>query len=514
MEQAAVYAIAEQNRSKGGGLLGRQQKETLVFISKIGYPLWLFPRNNAALIFNALDDTIQSMPYGETPSAAVFLESLQVNQRPRENYLAFLSDHGTYFQQPPKQRQFTFRGLITETDFKTELSVYRREATELTTPATLLAPILEETAISATLTELDNLQSLIREDQEKLPECIRLMKKTTSQYLTELDYEATAAKEEADAKIKAQEEFINPQIAKLNKEYNRKIKDLTASFDLELENLQKQKNKTEKTTESTEAKIRQYQQEAKEHGKKGHEIYEKRWKDKVKRTQNELSALKKELKNIENNTKKVSRQKGLDVSNLNFELDSAIKLARQPILQLESARDEKTLAFKRESNRLIALEKPIMEGIEKSGRLRETISATFDDLGLSDRQIRSPLLIYVPFYVVCYEAGLERRYLTIAPSTVSSIDFSAKLKGAFGISKTNDMLEPRFRAIAALIGKVEALTKQNSSFESKLWRLGSKNNLLEDSAFRNDVDTGLVYLKHAGWLSERETADLSNQIRA
>ena len=72
------------------------------------------------------------------------------------------------------------------------------------------------------------------------------MKKTTSQYVTEIDYEAVAAKEEADAKIKAQQEFINPQIAKLNKEYSRKIKDLTESFDKELESLQKLKAKTEK----------------------------------------------------------------------------------------------------------------------------------------------------------------------------------------------------------------------------------------------------------------------------
>ena len=68
--------------------------------------------------------------------------------------------------------------------------------------------------------------------------------KTTSQYITELDYAAEAIRDEANAKIKAQEEFVNPQISKLNSEYKRQIADLTRSFDEEIESLEKLKAKT------------------------------------------------------------------------------------------------------------------------------------------------------------------------------------------------------------------------------------------------------------------------------
>ena len=67
-------------------------------------------------------------------------------------------------------------------------------------------------------------------------------------------------------------------------------------------------------------------------------------------------------------------------------------------------------------------------------------------------------MFYVPFYVACYEMGLTRRYLIIPPSTISAVDFSAKLKGAFGMSKIKDLLAPRFKAITALINKVQVLS--------------------------------------------------------
>jgi hypothetical protein len=514
VEAAAVYAFADLYRSRGGGLLNKQPQETIAFIAKVGYPFWLFPKNNSVLIFDGLNDAAYNVPYGESPSAATLMENLQTNQRPLENYLAFLSDHRSYFLQPPKERQFTFRGLIADSTFKGEFGVYRKEASEITAAQPLLSPILEESTISSELNEMDKLQVYFREDQAKLAEILRLINRVTSQYVSELNYEAEAAKEEADAKIKAQQEFISPQIAKLNKEYRAKIKELADGFDKELESLQKLKSKTEKFISKAQADIRQYEGEAKKQGKKGHEIYERRWKEKIKLTQKELSGLKKELNNIEDNIKRLSKQKGHDISQLNFELDSEIKLARQPIVELENARDAKMFAFKQESNRLLSMEKPVVDGINISLSQRETFAAQFDGLGISDAQFRSASLVYVSVYVICYKADLSRRYLCISPSTVSDIDFSARFKGALGRSKIRDLFTPRFKTIAAIIGRVEVLARQNSLFESQLWSLGDKNNLLKNSAFKTNISSGLSFLKVEGWLSEREAAELSGKLTA
>ncbi len=482
-EEAAIFVMAEMQRKKGGGLLARQQQEKLAFIAKFCYPLWLFPKNNDALIFDGLNCSNHSITYLEPPSASVFFENLQANQRTRENYLAFLIEHNNYFHQPPEEKRFTFQGLIANPLFQKEFSIYRKEAVELTAPTAMLLPLLEESAISTTLNALDKLQIYLKDDAEKLQECLRFLTKTTSQYITEIQYEAAAAKEEADAKIKAQEEFSNPQIAKLNKAYQHKIKCVSDGFDKELKMLEKMKLKTKKLMDSGEAKVRQCKQEAKAQGKQGHKNYERRWKEKVKLTEKELSGLRKELKNIENNEKNLSKQKKHDISKLTFELDCEIKLARQPLLELEEAREVNMITFKQETNRLFTKEKPIVDGINKSVRLRETINAGFKGLGIPDFQLKNPTLFYVPFYTVCYETGLARRYLCVSPSTVNSIDFLAKLKGMLGMSKGKNLLTPRFLKVNSLIETVEELARQNSVFESQLLSLGDRNNLLKNSDF-------------------------------
>jgi hypothetical protein len=406
------------------------------------------------------------------------------------------------------------RSLIVDLEFKSEFNVYRKEATEITGRANVafLSPVIDESTILSTLSDFEKLQSSQRDETLKLPECIRLLNKTTRQYLTELDYEAEAVTEEMDAKIRAMEEFVNPQVAKLNKDYKAKKEKITDSCDKELDRLQKAMAKTQKSIESNDDKVVHFEREAKVHATKNHRVYEKRWKEKIKQTQKELKELKKDLSDIGDKYKKLSKQKIQEISKLNSILDSEIKLAQQPLLDLQAAREAKIRVFKLEAEKLFKLEKPVIEDLNKSLMIREAFKANFEALGYRDQALKAPALFYIPFYVVRYEAGLTRRYLMLSPSAISGFDFSAKLKGAFGLSKTRDLLVPRFKAISALISKVEDLAKQNSMFESQIFNLTQRNNLLNNAAFRENVTRGLVSLNHEGWLSNRERQFLSNQI--
>ncbi len=370
-----------------------------------------------------------------------------------------MADHGNYFQQTIKEKKFTFEGLITDLEFKREFDIYRKETAELSSKNWgLLLPSLDEATISAELSELDKLKSAIREDAQRLPECIRILNKITSQYITEIDYESAASTEETDAKIKAQEQIVNPQIAKLNKDYTHKMKAVEESFDHELESLQKLKTKTIQFIRRNQEETKKYISEAKAHAAKGHKVYEKRWKEKIRKAQKELNGLKKEIKNIENNIKKLTSQKKQAISNLVLELDREVKLARQPILELEAGREGKIQYFKRETQKLILQEKPVIESIKKALSLHDEATANLEALSVRETVLKDSALFYVPFYVACYQGGAARRYLIFPPSTISSVDFSAKLRGALGISKAKDLLVPRFKAIATLIGKLRFMS--------------------------------------------------------
>ncbi|MGD0643440.1 MAG: hypothetical protein ABSA75_00875 [Candidatus Bathyarchaeia archaeon] len=515
VEAAAVYALAELERTKGGGLIVKQPHEKLLFIAKMGYPLWLFPKSETTYIFDGLNNSSYTVNYPDLPTAKAFIESLERNSKTREDYKAFLSDHNNYFLQPKKEKEFSLRGVITDSDFKKEFNIYRKEAIEVTgQPANLapLSPSLEEPTVSSMLAEMDKVQSLLKEDTERLSECLRFVNKKTSQYVTELDYAAGAVRDEANAKIKAQEEFVNPQIAKLNSEYKQRIANVTRSFDEDVESLEKLKVKKEKLIENGEEKINLYQKEAKTQAQKKHIIYEKRWKEKSSQTRKEINAVKKELKHIEKSLKNLNKQKTAETSKLKFELDAEIKQARRPILELEAGRDAKMLAFRQEAEKLIKWEKPVIEGINDTIKLRETINAKFENIGIRDQQLKSPALFYVPFYMACCQAGLNKRYIFLPPSTTSAIGFAAKLKGALGMSKIKQLFIPRFKNITELIDKVEVLAKQGPFLDSQIRDLGEKNNLLKTDSGRSNIAKGLVYLQHEGWLSDKEYQALSKSL--
>lgn len=515
LEAAAVFATAEGGRSKGGGLIGRQPQERMEYLAKIGYPLWVYLRNNQVYFVDGFGKPKATASYMEMPTAKAFIEALEAISRQRENYEVFLADHANYFQQDVKEKKVTFEGLITDQEFMREFGVYRKDATEVSSKNWgLLVPSLDEASISAELLELDKLKTAIRENAQRLPECLRILSKTTRQYITEIDYESAASTEEANAKIKAQEQIVNPQIALLNKDYTRKKKIVEEGFDGELESLRKLKNKTMQFIRRNQVETKEYIGEAKVHATKGHKVYEKRWKEKIRKAQKELDGLKKEIKNIEKKSKKLTSQKKMAISNLVLELDREVKLARQPILELEAGREGRIQYFKRETQKLILQEKPVVENIKKAISLLDEAAINLEALSVRETVLKDSALFYVPFYVASYQGGSARRYRIFPPSKISSVDFSAKLRGALGISKAKDLLVPRFKAISALIDQVEVYVNGNPVFERQLLELGQRFDLLRNSEFQEKARHGFGYLVESGWLSEREKQELSSRLTA
>ena len=80
------------------------------------------------------------------------------------------------------------------------------------------------------------------------------------------------------------------------------------------------------------------------------------------------------------------------------------------------------------------------------------------------------------------------------------------------MSKIKELFTPRFKEITALIDKVQVLAKQDSLLDDEIRDLGEKNNLLNTESARDNIAKGLVYLKHEGWLSDREYQVLSDSL--
>ncbi len=515
IEAAAVFALTELERKKGGGLLIRQPEEKLLFIAKMAYPLWLFPRNETAFVFDGLNSSSSTLTYSELPPINDFMENLQKNSRTRENYMAFLSDYFSYFQESPKEKKLTLSGLVIDFEFQNEFYNYRKESSELigqNTDIVLLSPAIGESAISSIINELDSLRTFFKKEAESLPDCLKLINKLTSQFITELNFEADAVKEEYDAKIKATQELVQPRISKLSREYNQRIKSLAKNFDEEIQTLEKQKNKTSKLIASTECKIKEYLNQARRQASKKHLYSEKRWKQKSNQTKKALSEIKNRLDQTQNSIKILQKQKTAETFKLASERDAKIKEARQPIAELEASRDAKMVVLRQETEKLIKRAKPIVDRLSTTAKHRDSVTAKFEALGTKNEGLKTTALFYVPFYLACYRTGLNERYYTIPPSKIGTADFTAKLKGAFGMSKIKRLLAPRFTNVTSLIESIPKAIERSSLFESQIKQLGEGANILENKATHELISKGLLYLNHEGWISDKEHQELTGSL--
>ena len=81
MEIATIYALAELGRKKGEGLFSKRQEEKIIFISKIGYPLWLIPLFEKPLLFDGLNRFKHKVIHAKIPDVKLFIENLKRSSR-------------------------------------------------------------------------------------------------------------------------------------------------------------------------------------------------------------------------------------------------------------------------------------------------------------------------------------------------------------------------------------------------------------------------------------------------
>jgi hypothetical protein len=87
-----------------------------------------------------------------------------------------------------------------------------------------------------------------------------------------------------------------------------------------------------------------------------------------------------------------------------------------------------------------------------------------------------------------------------------------KLKGVFGATKMKSFLQPRSKAIAALLNQLVILTGENPVFEKEINDAGIKANILRTTDLRIGIKRGLRELRDEKWISESELQSFSKLI--
>ncbi len=506
MENAAIFCSVELERAKGGGLILKQPVEKPAFIAEICYPFWLISWSKFNLLFDGLSAGAFNLNYKVVPDLKTFMENVERSSKTLETYMAFLSDNVNYFQIPTTEKEIVIKGLVTDQNFLNEFASYLSEAKQVETSSpdlTMLSPTIDESTISSITLELENLKSEFEKDLDDLYKNMKLLNRTTRNFVKTISSKIKTIEEEFGREIKKQESIIMPKVNRLNEEYDEQITKLTNDFEKRLLPVQKEKVKLEKTKEQTLNKIERCKIEAKTCATSKDVVGERKWKEKTNESKKELSEVEAEIRELEGKMKEIDESRTLETFRLRSEWEAKVKEAKKDLLELEASREAKIQVHSQEIEKLEKLTSTIIEQINKMAKTREAKLAEFEKLGIEQKQKKN-VLIYIPFYLACYQSQSKRRYVSFSPSIANSISLLAKLKGALGKAKVKQLLVPRFKTITTFLNKFPALVERDAVFEREINETGEKADMLKTNAIREQIGNGLKRLKEEGWFSEKE----------
>ena len=506
-EVAAIFALAEMDREKGGRILSRHLGEKINFIAKIGYPFWLYPLSDKVALFDGLNLSEHVLPYTKIENVKPFLDGLKNSLRNRENFEYFLAEHEHYFEKTDPKANLKLQGLIVKTGILNEFDSCRKEATKATDQfvhtGLLSSPINQSKLLSATQ-EIASLHTSLEKEIKNLNASIEALGKGSRQFHNALHDEIEAIKQEFDLSIKTEETVVAHILEGIREQYDRKTASLAILFKADQVPLHAEKIKLIKSKNELTKEIEQYCTNAKR-VVSGDEKAKPRWKNKIKQAKDKLSETEKRLKLNEKKLEELEERRTSEVLQLKSAQESEIKDARKKIVELEASRDAKILVAKQEMEKLASSTKLISDQIGKLVKLKETDIAQFDKLGIkSFSENLDKALVYVPFYVISYGKRTRDRYLIVPPCSMSAINMSTKLKAVLGRARIRSFLTPRFKELTSLAENIHTQSQENSIFAAEIKQLGAINNILLMAWTRDEIAKGLMDLKNQGWLNEKE----------
>jgi hypothetical protein len=510
IERAAIFCLAELDRAKGGGLVLKQPPEKLVFVAEVCYPFWLVTIGEIGLLFDGLSTTSHTLTYLAIPDIQVFLDSMKSSSRTRQAYLAFLSDNLNYFQISGNEERKTIDGLITDPEFLHEFIPYLSETKPIKNALSdivKISPTLDESSITSVKENLQNFKSKFAEEVTTLYTSMKLINAKTENFTKAIRNDIRKIEEEFSKKIEKCKASIEEQVDEMHKEYNEEVTEYSQKVEEELFSLQQEKIKFEKTKEQLTNEVEHCEAEIKTCAINKNSATEHKWREEKNKLKTQLSETETELKELDKRIKEVKDEKNLKIFELKSECDAKIKEAMKDLVEIESSRDAKIRIYEEEMEKFEELTSSIIEQIDRLAKLREKSLDEFDKLGVSQKR-RKCALIYMPFYLACYQSESGKRYAHFPPSVVSSVSFSVKFKGALGKAKIKQLLQPRSRKIVSFLNKFPLLMEQNAVFNRGINEACAKANILTKNLCES-IKIGLEMLKDEGWFSERECESFS-----
>jgi len=514
MEMAAIFYFAERDRKKGEGRVLKKPEEKIAFIAETCYPIWLIPWKGRILIFDGLEFTNPSISYDILPDVKVFDNDIQASSKSLEAYVAALSQNASYFQNFAGKEGKTVKGLITNPNFTQDLINYLADSEEIKKCATtkaILSPLFDESEVSASIDEISELRDLLEVEIQILSRSMKLLSKETRKQVKSLQSEMKRTIKEFDKKIKKIKPKVMKKIKKIQEKRDKEVTRISKEYDRKLRALHQNRVGTEKTLKRLSTDIERIEADIKSCRERKDEAGEFQLSRKFDEIKKKLPVLNKEIKKIDTEIEDVEDAKTIEVSRARTKPDDLVEQAMKSLRDIEAGKEARIRLEQQQLSDLEEKTASIIKQIDAMIKTKEAALNEVDSIGAPERR-RKYALVYIPFYFVCYETEVGKRYVVYPPSWIRRMGIKTKLKGVFGAGKMKSFLQLRSQTITTLLDRLVDLTKENPVFEKEIIEAGNKANILRTTELKEGIKKGLTELRDEGWISENELQILNNKL--
>jgi hypothetical protein len=433
----------------------------------------------------------------------------------RQAYEAALSDHVHSFESTRNSEEKTLVGLISGKDFAEDFESYLKEleGAERSSVGSrvCLLPVIDEVSISSSLDDLAELEAALDSDIKSLTEAMKLISALTREHTDTIRGEMKAVQSEMNQKISVAKSSASKKLSRIKERYDAMVLKTSNQFEKQLQVLHQKRVAFEKKQDRAVSQVERCQSEILTFRNRRDARGEKRWKEEKDKWKREFAALKRSIEDLDKQIRDVESEKAIEISNVRAEFNAQSNAAMAGVRELEAVRDSKVRLCSQETDSLNDLTSSIVTQTDSLSKQKRGALLELSEMGM--RQSRRKLaVVYVPFYLSCYQSGSQRRYAVFSPSIVGNMKAITKFKGMLGISKVRSLFQPRSKAVSNVLAQVVTLIDQNPVFEKEVHDIGSDANILQSDEARERIRHGLADLRDENWLSPNETEDLCSML--
>lgn len=515
MERAIVFYTAESDRKKSEGIILKKPPEELMFISKSCYPIWLVPWRGKPLLFDGLGVSTRTLLYEVLPDVKSFTNDIQGSAEKRQAYSAALTDHAHYFQSIKSAEQKTVLGLITNPDFIKDFHDYLTAAEEVgesEIKEICLSPIVDSSTISSALDELSELKATSDRDIQSLSEAMKLLSTTTRQHVSLIREETRKIQAELNEKISEARSLTMEKVRRIQEKYDARILKTSRRFEEQLQDLHQERVKLEKKEQRALSQIERCEAEIQTSKNRRDSSGERRWKEEREKWKREVSALKKDLEAQTKQIEQTESQKKIEIANVRSEFNAESEEAMKDVRELEAVKDSKTQLSQQETKSLEDSTAALLGQLDKLTKQKRVLLEELDKMGMQEPR-RKLALAYVPFYLACFQAADQRRYVVYPPSIAGSMSTITKFKGMLGVSKVKSLFQQRSKTLTNVLNQLITLIDRDPVFKRDLHDAGVHASILQTAESRKKIGKGLQDLRNEDWISVNEVQILSTLLK-